>query len=64
MLALTVCEILLFKIVNLENLGKGHVIDKRDLRHSIANNNSIKVALEHFCDLENIGQGNDVQYSQ
>ena len=35
--------------VDLENSGQGHVIEIRDLRHSIANINLHKSPTEHFC---------------
>ena len=38
-LALTVCEIFILYTVDLENLGQGHFVEKRILRHSIANIN-------------------------
>ena len=37
--ALTVYNILIFQIFDLENFGQYHVVEKRDLRHSIANIN-------------------------
>ena len=69
-LALTVLEILIFQTVDLENLGKGHVIEKLNSRQSTANINLHRSHKNiHFCassyslryinisffDLENLG---------
>ena len=42
MLAFTVCEILIFLNVDFENIGHGHVVEKLDLSHSLANINLCK----------------------
>ena len=48
-LAHTVCKILIFKL-DLENLnlGQGRVVEKLDLRHSVANINLHERYREHF----------------
>ena len=78
-LALTAWETLIFYTVDLENIEQGHVVEKRYLRNSISNINMHKshkrtflryllpvVRYSHFKlrDLENAGQGHDIQYSQ
>ena len=47
-LDLTVCNKLIFDTYDLENLGQGRVVEKRDLRLSIANINLRKSHIEYF----------------
>ena len=48
MLALTDCEILIFLTFDIDNLGKVHVVEKRNLRCSIANDNLYKSCTKAF----------------
>ena len=41
-LALSVCDILIFQTLDHKHLGLGYVVEKLDLRHSIANINGYK----------------------
>ena len=52
----TVCEII-FLISDLEHLGQGYVVEKRDLRQRLRISQSVKVVLEHFSQAVTVSIG-------